>query len=44
MVGSTEVCSGETKVMDATKWAAGLYFLQANGGKGRLETVKIIRH
>ena len=44
MVGSTEIKGGETKVMDATKWAAGIYLLQANGGKGRLETVKIIRH
>ena len=44
MVGSTEIKGGETKVMDAAKWAAGIYLLQANGGQGRLETVKIIRH
>ena len=44
MVSRTEIKGGETKVMDATKWAAGIYLLQADGGKGRLETVKIIRH
>ena len=44
IVGSTRVSAGETAVMDASKWAAGIYLLQANGGKGRLETVKIIRH
>ena len=44
MVGGTEIRGGETMVMDATKWASGIYLLQANGGNGRRETVKIIRH
>jgi subtilisin family serine protease len=44
MIDSTEVNAGETTVMDATKWSAGIYLLQANSGKGRPETVKIIRH
>ena len=44
VVGSTEIGGGERRVMDATKWSAGIYLLQSNSGKGRLETVKIIRH
>ena len=44
MVVSTEVGGGETRVIDAMKWASGIYLLQANGGNGRRETVKIIRH
>ena len=44
MVGSTEVNGGATKTIDVTEWASGIYFLQAVGGNGRHETVKIIRH
>ena len=44
MIGNTEVAAGASAVMDASKWASGIYILQANSGKGRLETVKIIRH
>ena len=43
-VGSAEVGGGTVRVIDTSKWADGIYFLQAVGGNGRQETVKIIRH
>ena len=44
LVGTTVVDGGETKTMEATEWAAGMYFLQTKGGDGQRETFKIIRH
>ena len=44
VIARTEVTGGEAKVLDTAKWASGIYFLQAVGGNGRHETVKIIRH
>lgn len=43
LVGSTGIVAGETKTIDASNWAAGIYLLQADDRKGRRETIKIIR-
>ena len=43
MVGSMEIGGGETMIINATNWAAGIYLLQADDRKGRRETIKIIR-